>query len=689
MPAAAPFASSTRALWGRAALGYALLACAVTWPLPLHLQTHVIGDVAGDLGVYIWNLWVFSHELIGHGHLPFATDHVFAYTDGADFALHNYTPIVGLFGVPLVPLVGVVTAFNLILLGSIATAGLALFALARRLGLPALPAFCAGAVFLASPVLVAKQTAHTSLVMAAPLPLFLICLLRALETRRVRDALGVGALVAVATYADAYFGIYCVLMGLALLVARFVGVRRTAGGREAALVRTLASAIGIAAAATVAANLLGVTTLTLGPVRLSARTLYTPMLGLVAAVAMHALTRVTLVLTREHVRDIRALLVPAAAAVATTAVLLSPMIAGVINRAINGRLPATPVYWRSSPRGVDLLAPLVPNPNLDWLSESVRHAFLPPQGDAFPEFVGSWSLVGIVLLLWAVRQGALPRLWLGFTALFAGLSVGPFIHVGGVNTQVIGPWALLRYVPVIGMARSPSRFAIVATLGFALLVGFALHRLWSERGPRSLVGLAAALLLAVELLPVPRVLHSAAAPEAYRFIAADPRPGRVIELPTGMRDGTSSMGDFNPATMFYQTVHERPILGGYLSRISPWRQARVSEDWMLRVLYRLSARRDGTAGRGQDHPRSAELEDDLARRPSTARERFLSRACLGFVVIDRDRASAGLSRFAVEVLGLERVFADGRYDVFVPVDPPPCRGPEPRERTHRFRQPTG
>ena len=40
------------------------LAVALSWPLPLHLSTHLTGAPSGDTGVYVWNIWVFRHELL-------------------------------------------------------------------------------------------------------------------------------------------------------------------------------------------------------------------------------------------------------------------------------------------------------------------------------------------------------------------------------------------------------------------------------------------------------------------------------------------------------------------------------------------------------------------------------------------------------------------------------------------------
>src|SRR6187399_627709 len=135
--------------WGAPLAGYAAVASLITWPLPLSLRPHLLGSVTGDLGVYIWNLWIFRHELVDHGRVPVSTDHVFAYTNGADFALHNYTPLADALAVPLIGLIGLVGAFNLLLLAKIVVTALGLFLLCRRLGLSRWSAWWAGALFVA------------------------------------------------------------------------------------------------------------------------------------------------------------------------------------------------------------------------------------------------------------------------------------------------------------------------------------------------------------------------------------------------------------------------------------------------------------------------------------------------------------------------------------------------------------
>ena len=47
--------------------GYAAVAIVFSWPLVLHLGTALTGGPGGDTGVYVWNQWVFRHELVDKG----------------------------------------------------------------------------------------------------------------------------------------------------------------------------------------------------------------------------------------------------------------------------------------------------------------------------------------------------------------------------------------------------------------------------------------------------------------------------------------------------------------------------------------------------------------------------------------------------------------------------------------------
>ena len=203
--------------------------------------------------------------------------------------------------------------------------------------------------------------------------------------------------------------------------------------------------------------------------------------------------------------------------------LLSPVLYATAVRLRNGPLDPSRILWRSSPGGVDVLAVLLPNPNhplapavfVDWLNS------LPAR---YIEGLVSVPLVAIVTIVVAWRAGWVPsRWWAGITALFGLLALGPFIHIAGMNTYVPGPWAFLRYVPILGLTRSPSRFSVVLMLGVAILFATALVAL-TRRYParRRLIVTTVGALLLFELLPAPRPIYSAAIPRIYQHVKDAP-----------------------------------------------------------------------------------------------------------------------------------------------------------------------
>src|SRR5215213_11299579 len=110
---------------------YFAVAIVFSWPLPQHVQTNVLGQVSGDTGVYVWNQWIFHHEL-SHGRNPFTTDRILSMTAPVDLSQHNYTPFLDMLALPLIPIAGMVAAFNLVFILITVITALATYRLVRR-----------------------------------------------------------------------------------------------------------------------------------------------------------------------------------------------------------------------------------------------------------------------------------------------------------------------------------------------------------------------------------------------------------------------------------------------------------------------------------------------------------------------------------------------------------------------------
>jgi hypothetical protein len=127
---------------------------------------------------------------------------------------------------------------------------------------------------------------------------------------------------------------------------------------------------------------------------------------------------------------------------------------------------------------------------------------------------------------------------------------------------------------------------------------------------------------------------------------------RILELPVGVRDGTTSVGNFTARSQFFQTVHGKPLIGGYLSRVSQRRIVEMRRDPMLDALITLS---EGGA-----------LDAERERALVACGPEFIRQTRIGFVVIDANRASPQLREFAVRALRLRHVDGEGPFDLYAP-----------------------
>src|SRR5580693_8403006 len=121
-----------------------------TWPLPLHLATRLTGLPGSDAGVYVWNSWLFFHEVMVNHHVPTSTLMVLPLDGPTDLTLHNFTIFADLLALPLEGALGAVAAFNVVYLINVALAGWGMYLLAHRLTGRVAESWLAGLLFACS-----------------------------------------------------------------------------------------------------------------------------------------------------------------------------------------------------------------------------------------------------------------------------------------------------------------------------------------------------------------------------------------------------------------------------------------------------------------------------------------------------------------------------------------------------------
>jgi hypothetical protein len=499
----------------------------------------------------------------------------------------------------------------------------------------------------------ARTMAHFSLVQSAALPAFALVLDRLREAPTARHATAAGAIVAWAFLCDPYYGVYCLMMAAFMGTWVALTIRQAPARTERVAVRAILDvAITCLAGLVIGIVLRGGGRFEMFGFRISMIRLYTPVLVLTVL----ALARIWLTLRRRHrlaytIEPLRVHVWTAAVAALTCLILLAPALSAIAASFGEREWIAPRTWWRSSAAGVDLLAFLVPNPTSAWLGWISRD-WVASQSQGFIENVAAipWTATFAIAIALLYAGLKVSRYWALFTASFALLALGPFVHIAGWQTYIPAPWALLRYAPIIGAARMPTRFTVLVMLGAAVLLAEAVRQLRARsRRPWIPVALVGALLV-VELVPAPRTLHAADVPAFCRTIAADPRPVKVIHLPFGIRDGMSSAGNFSAIAQFYQTFHEKGLVGGYVSRLPNRHMRRYRRVRLLRVLFDLSERRDVSAERMERAAESAHTDP-----PHLG---------IGYVIVHTELASPQLIAFARSALDLDLVATEGTLQLY-------------------------
>ncbi len=241
--------------------------------------------------------------------------------------------------------------------------------------------------------------------------------------------------------------------------------------------------------------------------------------------------------------------------------------------------------------------------------------------------------------------------WAAFCALMVGvafvLALGPRLHIGG---QEIGPTMPYGFIygklPLLGTFRAPNRFGIVVLLGLAVLAAFTLSWLLEKlngriKRPVAWVGLALVLVLALSetlTFSYPMTLIAVEIPQVYRQIAAEPGDFLVLELPLDTRS----------QPLYYQTLHQKRLVGGVATRISN----RMTLSWDRATYLGMFNPAESSAVINNGQPLKIVGGPDIFPLDLTFRQ-MLTEQKIGYVIVRTNRpAFAWIYDYVREQLGL-------------------------------------
>ncbi len=254
--------------------------------------------------------------------------------------------------------------------------------------------------------------------------------------------------------------------------------------------------------------------------------------------------------------------------------------AAVTSGALAGALllqnTSSPFIGTHSPRelAMDLLSPFVWSESSRYRNVVTLWRSLSPYHLEASVYVGL-SVIGLVIYTLsrqAARQGIrYLGFWLSVGGFFFVMGLGPNLHVGGheisfglrgtvmgrsdVNLLVL-PYAVLWLLfPPWRLAGVPVRMMVMVHLASAVMAAGGIHALLHStmRWRRALVAAVIGVVM-LDLLPTPLGMTRREVPRYVEELKRLP-DGAVLDLASAA-----------PQALFYQTVHEKPMLFGYISR---------------------------------------------------------------------------------------------------------------------------
>jgi len=515
--------------WAAVALAlYVVLAVVFTWPLAAHLGTCIPGgEILGlseDSYVFLWDYWWVRHALQA-GQPIMHTNYIF-WPLTVSLRFHTLMPLNGVLSSLPQGWIGLIPTYNLLLLFALVASAWACYGLALMVTRSAGASMLAGGVFAFSPYMMTHTLSHPNLTAVYAMPLIAWFLVKAAQSHRWPWALGAGAALGLLGYCD-WYGFMFGGMLAAFLAA---GLAMRPEQRRAAL-----AGLGI--------------TLLVGV--LIAAPLLVPMLAEQAS-------------DRYAVRPLaRSVALAGDPVLWVTPPFLGTLAGGLGRRAVLGMgylVAEHTVYLGSAALVLAALGwqrrrrDLVP-----WAVGAVGMLLL--SLGPYLRVAGHDGFPALLVLLLGGLPGNGFDLPLGSdlaSRLGLGLVAGvPQVLLGGEKIWLPYQW-LWRWVPMLKTASVPVRMAQPALLCLAVMAATGLAALWRAGGrARWWLALGFAAWAFLEFLPLPYPTRTLRVSPFYRSLARDRSCHAICETPL-----TADLGSFQ----FYQTIHEKRLLAGHISR---------------------------------------------------------------------------------------------------------------------------
>jgi hypothetical protein len=223
---------------------------------------------------------------------------------------------------------------------------------------------------------------------------------------------------------------------------------------------------------------------------------------------------------------------------------------------IDPLLGAHPVQYYS----MDLFEPFIPGAS--WIFGELTQGYWSQVSDQTVEHStylgwGALTMSGIAIF---ARQQRVRRMgfFIAVGVIFAGLALGPRPTWWGHEIGIYGPYALLaELLPVLKLGGVPARMIVMSSLAIGILGGAGLDLLIQSSNKKLALANCLCILSIVELWPQYFPHNKPIVPHFIYEL-------QKLDSNFGLLEVDEALG--STQTLYFQTIHGIPLVGGYVSR---------------------------------------------------------------------------------------------------------------------------
>ena len=547
--------------------GYTILTLILTYPLILNLTTVIPGGA--DAYWYLWDFWWFKQAVLELNLNPVLHNPLIFYPNGLLMAITELSPFNGFLSIPLQEIVGIEGAYNLLVLSGFILSGYGMFLLVKHLTSDNYASFISGLIYTFSSyhfvevfgINAQRPFGHINLATMEWIPFYVLYLLKLVKDPNPKNALLCSLfffLAAMSTWQ--YMGFLALFTCLYALYLFF--------NERPMITKKLASYALLSAAVSfillspfvyplIEQSLSGAyMSSSLGTAGFLSPDLIDffipsqlhPLFGKYSYDLHNALYNETLLFGKPTFYFYDAnYLGWAAIFLALYYILIIRHVGSEVRAKISKNLHKIGKIKKRS----DLIVLLL----LILCCTTPFYLFF--GGLAYLILVIYASL--LLLAYYLLRENRMD-FWAISFLFFLIMSLGPYLHIFGQSEFGPGkvlfflPYTFFYYLaPLFSVFRTPARFIAMSFLSLSVISGYALKEIAKSYGKR--IYLIVALLVLFEAAVQP-FFATPSVPEIYKQISKDPGEYVILDVPVSFSEPTHKF-------LYYQTVHEKKIIGGY------------------------------------------------------------------------------------------------------------------------------